>query len=540
MARSSSISQDAFFVAPQLIGLPLASGKRRLVAMLLDLLFVAILVNLGGGTLLGLAAAAFLFRIATRGAASRIPRLVRIGVAVVGAVLVVTTVSSLWDSAAERLKAGSEVAVSAGGSAATAADGVPAVAAGKLGPMAAIGMTTTLVSIQKSESEAEVRRLAPAATSALRRAGQDDETIRDLYAGMAEDDELDRPWLLPALLSSLPADSAAAQAAPVPRASPDSLAGALAAALRARSADTAALKRALVPVVAHDTLAALDERIGELTSERREARAELTAARAEVEAYQSRGLVSTIAKVADEMGLGFGWTGLYFTAFLALWRGQTPGKRLLGIRVMRLNGEKMTFWASFERFGGYAASIFTGLLGFVQILWDRNRQGIHDKIVETVVVRDFGNLLAPNVPAVPDRVAVTPAGHAAAGPAHPAWQPPGVAHPSPPHAGAPHPPPPLRPNAAAPYAAPHAAPPPPPATRPHPSAPAGPPREGGGFPASPAHAMPAHAPPPPAPGRGSGAPASPSERGAPEPADGAVGPARSGGGDGGGRPRGGG
>ena len=39
-----------------------------------------------------------------------------------------------------------------------------------------------------------------------------------------------------------------------------------------------------------------------------------------------------------------------------------------------------------ERFGGYAASVTLGLLGFAQILWDKNRQGFHDKIVETVVI----------------------------------------------------------------------------------------------------------------------------------------------------------
>ena len=38
--------------------------------------------------------------------------------------------------------------------------------------------------------------------------------------------------------------------------------------------------------------------------------------------------------------------------------------------------------------GGYAAGLATGLLGFAQIFWDKNRQAIHDKIAETAVVRD--------------------------------------------------------------------------------------------------------------------------------------------------------
>jgi len=93
--------------------------------------------------------------------------------------------------------------------------------------------------------------------------------------------------------------------------------------------------------------------------------------------------------LADEIGVSAGWAALYFTAMLALWRGRTPGKRALGIRVIRLDGKPLGWFASFERFGGYAAALATGTLGFFQILWDRNRQGVHDKISETVVIRDI-------------------------------------------------------------------------------------------------------------------------------------------------------
>jgi uncharacterized RDD family membrane protein YckC len=106
------------------------------------------------------------------------------------------------------------------------------------------------------------------------------------------------------------------------------------------------------------------------------------------EAQKAKGLRLFIAGFADDLGLGFGWAAVYFTAFLALWRGQTPGKRIAGVRVLRLDGKPLGWWISFERFGGYAASFSVGLMGFFQILWDRNRQGLHDKACETVVVRD--------------------------------------------------------------------------------------------------------------------------------------------------------
>lgn len=90
----------------------------------------------------------------------------------------------------------------------------------------------------------------------------------------------------------------------------------------------------------------------------------------------------------EEMGLGFGWAAFYFTMFTAIWHGQTPGKKLLSIRVIQLDGSPLSIWDSFGRYGGYGAGIATGLLGFAQIFWDPNRQAIHDKISSTVVISD--------------------------------------------------------------------------------------------------------------------------------------------------------
>jgi RDD family len=99
------------------------------------------------------------------------------------------------------------------------------------------------------------------------------------------------------------------------------------------------------------------------------------------------GLTGWIGAISDDLGIGFGWGALYFTTLLVLGRGQTPGKRMLGVRVIRLDAKPIGWWLAFERFGSYFASFSTGLVGFAQIFWDRNRQALHDKAVETVVVR---------------------------------------------------------------------------------------------------------------------------------------------------------
>ncbi len=90
--------------------------------------------------------------------------------------------------------------------------------------------------------------------------------------------------------------------------------------------------------------------------------------------------------IMNDLGLGFGWAAFYFTVLVALWNGQTLGKKLFSIRVLQLDGTPLSLWDSFGRYGGYGAGLATGLLGFLQVFWDPNRQAIHDKISATVVV----------------------------------------------------------------------------------------------------------------------------------------------------------
>lgn len=90
--------------------------------------------------------------------------------------------------------------------------------------------------------------------------------------------------------------------------------------------------------------------------------------------------------VIKDLGLSFGWAALYFSVLTAIWHGQTPGKKLLNIRVVQLDGTPLSVWDSFGRYGGYGAGLATGLLGFIQIYWDPNRQAIHDKISSTIVI----------------------------------------------------------------------------------------------------------------------------------------------------------
>ena len=88
----------------------------------------------------------------------------------------------------------------------------------------------------------------------------------------------------------------------------------------------------------------------------------------------------------DDVGLGYGWAIVYFSLLPAYWRGQTLGKRLVGLRVMELTGKPLTVLRNLKRYGGYAAGMATGGLGFAQLLWDPNCQAIQDKTAHTVVI----------------------------------------------------------------------------------------------------------------------------------------------------------
>jgi len=69
------------------------------------------------------------------------------------------------------------------------------------------------------------------------------------------------------------------------------------------------------------------------------------------------------------------------------WRGQTPGNILLNIKVLRGDGTPVSFGYALLRYLGY---IVCGLMlgtGFLWIAFDSRKQGIHDKIADTVVVK---------------------------------------------------------------------------------------------------------------------------------------------------------
>jgi uncharacterized RDD family membrane protein YckC len=66
--------------------------------------------------------------------------------------------------------------------------------------------------------------------------------------------------------------------------------------------------------------------------------------------------------------------------------GQTPGKAIMGIRIVPLRGGRIPLWRAFLRYFAYTISALTLGLGFLWILIDDRRMGWHDKIARTCVI----------------------------------------------------------------------------------------------------------------------------------------------------------
>lgn len=78
----------------------------------------------------------------------------------------------------------------------------------------------------------------------------------------------------------------------------------------------------------------------------------------------------------------------YQVAFLSfIGNGQTPGKMLLGLRVVSSGGGGVSPLSAGLRYIGYLISGFVCALGYLWAIWDADSKGWHDYIAGTRVVK---------------------------------------------------------------------------------------------------------------------------------------------------------
>ena len=79
---------------------------------------------------------------------------------------------------------------------------------------------------------------------------------------------------------------------------------------------------------------------------------------------------------------------IYILYFVGGWMlaGQTLGKSLLRLRVVRKDGDKLKFRNAIIRLIGYWISTFLFFMGYWWVIFDKKRQGWHDHLAGTIVV----------------------------------------------------------------------------------------------------------------------------------------------------------
>lgn len=370
------ITESSFRVSPDLLGTPLARPWRRFIAIHIDLLLAAILAGLISepGGFFGVVAAVIVYRVSRpRSGTGRIRRLLLRTLQLCLTAVAFGLAFSLWGTLRSW---GTESPPPSGNRI--------QVEMGLLDAGLSLGDVTALL---KAETESEARAAAERVRARMIDNGVTAEELAKIARAFHDMDVRESP-LSPIALAGVRKAFAHDLEIMLPPSDPaldaraDSLALAYAAALRARDTTTArAIRPDLVTTLAADTLAVMEWRHDQLRDEIRVLQAEARAAE-----EKRRGILALIRQTLNDFGLSLGWLVLYFVAFPVLWNGYTPGKRLLGIRIQRLDGGKLGWWPAIERFSGYSVALVTGLAGFVQIFWDRNRQCIQDKIAMTVVI----------------------------------------------------------------------------------------------------------------------------------------------------------
>ncbi len=91
----------------------------------------------------------------------------------------------------------------------------------------------------------------------------------------------------------------------------------------------------------------------------------------------------------DEPILLFGF--LFWTVYSVTWESSswqaTPGKRLFRLRVVGLDGARLSFGRSFARACIKLIGVLACYVGVLPILFTRRRQALHDLLAGTVVLR---------------------------------------------------------------------------------------------------------------------------------------------------------
>lgn len=76
----------------------------------------------------------------------------------------------------------------------------------------------------------------------------------------------------------------------------------------------------------------------------------------------------------------------YFVGFWIKKNGQTPGKKAMHIKIIKTDNQPLDIFSGIIRYFSQYVSAFIFGLGYLWVIFDKNKQGWHDKIASTYVI----------------------------------------------------------------------------------------------------------------------------------------------------------
>ena len=100
--------------------------------------------------------------------------------------------------------------------------------------------------------------------------------------------------------------------------------------------------------------------------------------------------IRLVGFLIDAILLSFiSWAGANVVYFIGMWawRGQTLGQMVVNVKVVGADGRQCDLRAAVIRYLGYLVCFLTLGIGFLIVAFDRRKQGLHDKLAETYVIK---------------------------------------------------------------------------------------------------------------------------------------------------------
>ncbi len=174
------ITPDAFSVAPELLGKPLATPWRRGAAMAIDLVAISLLTRTGG-FFLGLAASFFFLRLAYRSKGGRFGKVSRQGAfGCLGLLVLTITLATSWSGCFSNIESFVQTD-----------EGAPQAV-----PFGEVGATVAeLIALRGAESEEEARGAATQIAERLRGEGASGDEVQEVLEAIVDLEEKRGRWM---------------------------------------------------------------------------------------------------------------------------------------------------------------------------------------------------------------------------------------------------------------------------------------------------------------------------------------------------------